>query len=164
MSQGDSYYYVLSDSHSCSNDSGCGSGNFDEFTSCRRMYKRKILDNSEFCGSPQSGNGSVGRLLKASTVGEVYWRASVEVEDAFPMTSDKHMLLQHLNQRPIDNFIYRSLLEQSISADDRPMCREQKCTTTGWFNLFMPSGLSHLSKYDQFISKIMDVLYIYFNI
>ncbi|KAH3857195.1 hypothetical protein DPMN_099799 [Dreissena polymorpha] len=53
-------YYVLSDSHSCSNDSGCGSGNFDEFTSCRKMFKRKILDNSEFCDSPQSG--SVGRL------------------------------------------------------------------------------------------------------
>ncbi|KAH3857209.1 hypothetical protein DPMN_099814 [Dreissena polymorpha] len=143
MSQGDSYYYVLSDSHSCSNDSGCGSGNFDEFTSCRRMYKRKILDNSEFCDSPQSGNGSVGRFKRHQS--EKYWRASVEVEDAFPMTSDKQMLLEHLNkvfQQMTDRCAENRNVQQQVGLTC--LCLVDSPIFLNMINLFPKLGMSSI--------------------
>ncbi|KAH3857239.1 hypothetical protein DPMN_099845 [Dreissena polymorpha] len=76
MSQGDSNYYVLSDSHSCSNDSGCGSGNFDEFTSCRRMYKRKFSTILNFVTrrSPVMGVSGGSSVTSRRSTGERPWK------------------------------------------------------------------------------------------
>lgn len=96
ISPTESYYYVLSDNHSCSNDSGCSSSNYDEFTSCKRMNKRKIVDMSDFSDSARPDGKFVGRFKRH--LSEKYWQASVEVEDAFPMTTEKQAVLEHLNK------------------------------------------------------------------
>ena len=90
----DSYYYVLSDSHSHSNESGCSS-NYDEFTSCSRLFKRKSMDE-DLCDSPRVDGTGVGRFKRHMT--EKYWQASVDQEDTFPLTTEKQAILEHLNK------------------------------------------------------------------
>lgn len=91
----ESYYYVLSDNQSCSTDSGCSSSNYDEFTSCKRINKRKVIDVSDFSDSPRADSSHVGRYKRHQS--EKYWQTSVDVADAFPMTTEKQALLEHVN-------------------------------------------------------------------
>lgn len=96
VSPAESFYYVLSDNHSCSSDSS-SSTNYDEFTSCRRINKRKACENSESYCSLQSDGFHIGRY-KQSLSAKYWQQTSLEKTEVYPMTSDKQALLEHLNQ------------------------------------------------------------------
>ena len=111
----ESYYYVMPDNQST--DSGCSSSNYDEFTSCKRTNKRKIIDMSDFSDSSRT-DGHVGRFKRH--LSEKYWQTSVDLEDAFPMTTEKQTLLEHINT------IFQQMTDRC--AESNKQYTQQVCT------------------------------------
>ncbi|KAL4237433.1 hypothetical protein ACF0H5_002150 [Mactra antiquata] len=97
VSPAESFYYVMSDHQSSSNsDSNCSS-NYDEFTSCQRINKRKMCDTTDSYRMIRSDGNRVGRYKQNLT--ENYWRMSSDVDEpTCPMTADKQAVLEHINK------------------------------------------------------------------
>lgn len=93
VSPSESYFYVMSDNHSSDSNSG---SNYDEFTSCRRMNKRKTYDDSDMCDSSSVAGFHVGKYKRQLT--EKYWYLSAAMEEAYPMTTEKQSILEHLSR------------------------------------------------------------------
>ena len=91
VSPKDSYFYVMTDHHSCSSDSN---SNFEEFTSCRRINKRKNYDDTDMFDSQCYNGFQVGRYKRQLT--EKYWQSTSLVNESLTMTADKQALLDHL--------------------------------------------------------------------
>lgn len=104
VSPAESFYYVLSDSHSYSSDSNCCT-NYNEFTSCQRVNKRKTCDSTDIYDQLRMDGSSVGRYN--SNLTKKYWQQiSQDKTDIHPMTSDKQALLEHVSK------IFEQMLER----------------------------------------------------
>ena len=96
VSPAQSFYYVMSENHSYSSDSSCGT-NYDTFTSCQRANKRKSCDTSDMADPASLAGSSVGKYNEG--VSRKYWQQiQCDRTDAEPMTSHKQALLDHLNK------------------------------------------------------------------
>lgn len=108
VSPAESFYYVLADNHSYSSDSNC-STNYDEFTSCQRINKRKACDSVDMYDSRRIDGSSVGRYN--SNLSKKYWQhISQDKTDVNPISSDKQALLEHLSK------IFEQMLERCMES------------------------------------------------
>ncbi|XP_053405152.1 uncharacterized protein LOC123536177 isoform X2 [Mercenaria mercenaria] len=104
VSPAQSFYYVLSENNSYSSDSNC-STNYDKFTSCQRVNKRKSCDSCDMNDLASLTGSNVGRYNES--LSRKYWQQIPrDRTDIQPITSDKQALLDHLNK------IFEQMLER----------------------------------------------------